>query len=232
MGTSNGRRISILAAQALLAALLLVLVVTALLVAPLRWLNPATSAFMLAYRVHAPDATLRHDWVGMDAIAPAMPLAVIAAEDQKFAEHTGFDFASIAEAMSETRTRTRGASTISQQLSKNLWLWGGRSFLRKGLEAWMTLALELLVPKRRILEIYLNVAEFGPGIYGVASASREYFDKPAAALTSTEAAQLAAVLPSPRRYSLRPPSPYVRERSVWILEQMQALGPGYLLSLR
>jgi monofunctional biosynthetic peptidoglycan transglycosylase len=163
-----------------------------------------------------------------------MRLAVVAAEDQKFPHHWGFDFESIADAVQEkgARGRPRGASTISQQVARNLFLWPGRSYLRKGLEAYFTVLLELLWPKRRILEVYLNVAEFGDGIYGIAAAAQAFFGKRPADLGRAEAALLAAVLPNPRRLHARNPSAYVRERALWIEEQMIHLGgPAYLQSL-
>lgn len=191
------------------------------LVLPLRWFDPATSAFMLR------DDTepLLHDWVAWDAIGAAPALAVIAAEDQRFAEHSGIDLASIREAIDgrDGGGRLRGASTITQQVAKNLYLWPGRSYLRKGLEAWLALVLEACLPKRRILEIYLNIAEFGPGIYGIGAASHHYFGRTPAQLSNAQAALLAAVLPSPRRFHADRPSAYLRERQRWILAQMDRL---------
>jgi len=149
-------------------------------------------------------------------------VAVLAAEDQKFPVHHGFDVAQIADALQTAGQGgpLRGASTLTQQTAKNLFLWGGQSWLRKGLEAALTTLLELLVPKRRILEIYLNVAELERGVYGVEAAARRCFGKPAARLDAAESALLAAVLPSPRRFSVGAPSDYVRERQRWILSQM------------
>jgi len=153
----------------------------------------------------------------------------VAAEDQKFPDHHGFDLSAIGDALA---TGDRGGSTISQQVTKNLLLWPGRSVLRKGIEAGLTVYLELLWPKQRILEVYLNVAELGPGIYGVGAASERLFDKPAARLNAREAALLAAVLPSPRRWSAAQPGPYVEERARNIRRQVQRLGgPGYLAQL-
>jgi len=168
---------------------------------------------------------LLHEWVVWNRMSDAAPLAVVAAEDQRFADHTGLDFASIQSSIekAERGGRLRGASTISQQLAKNLYLWPGRSFVRKGLEAYLTLLLEIFLSKKRILELYLNVAEFGPGIYGVGAAANYYFGRPAARLRDFEAALLAAVLPSPRRLHVDRPSPYVRERQFWILGQMGRL---------
>ncbi|WP_105631267.1 monofunctional biosynthetic peptidoglycan transglycosylase [Cronobacter dublinensis] len=166
------------------------------------------------------------DWVSMDEISPWMGLAVIAAEDQKFLEHWGFDMAAIQQAVShnERSSRIRGASTLSQQTAKNLFLWDGRSWLRKGLEAGLTLGIETVWSKRRILTVYLNIAEFGEGVFGVEEASQRYFNKPARRLTASEAALLAAVLPNPIRFKVSAPSGYVRARQQWILRQMRQLG--------
>src|SRR5258705_477427 len=144
-------------------------------------------------------------WAPYPSISRNLVLCVIAAEDQKFAAHSGFDVDAIVRAVEEQRRNPRGASTISQQLAKNLYLWPGRSFVRKGLEAYFTVWLEQTWPKRRILEVYLNVAEFGPGIFGAQAASDVMFGKPASQLTLREAALLAAVLPSPKRRSRRSP---------------------------
>ncbi|AFJ45498.1 monofunctional biosynthetic peptidoglycan transglycosylase [Shimwellia blattae] len=172
------------------------------------------------------------DWVGMDEISPWMPLAVIAAEDQKFPQHWGFDVQAIRMALDHNERhekRIRGASTLSQQTAKNLFLWDGRSWLRKGLEAGLTAGIETVWSKRRILTVYLNVAEFGEGIFGVEAAAQHYFHKPARRLTPSEAALLAAVLPNPLRYRANAPSGYVRTRQQWILRQMRQLGgTGYL----
>ncbi|WP_315708634.1 monofunctional biosynthetic peptidoglycan transglycosylase [Brenneria uluponensis] len=167
------------------------------------------------------------DWVSMDEIAPAMPLAVIAAEDQKFPYHWGFDFAAINAALRHNERyegRIRGASTLSQQTVKNLMLWDSRSWFRKGLEAGLTVAIELVWTKRRILTVYLNIAEFGPGVFGVERAARYYFKKPASRLTASEAAMLAAVLPNPIHYHANAPSVYVIRRQQWILRQMHQIG--------
>jgi monofunctional biosynthetic peptidoglycan transglycosylase len=205
----------------------------------LRWWPPATSAFMVEARLAAladGDSSfhLRHTWVDRERIAPAAQLAVIAAEDQKFPFHHGFDFDSIQDAMREqdAGVRSRGASTLSQQTAKNLFLWGGHSYVRKALEAWFTLLLELCWPKTRILTVYLNSAQFGPDVFGVEAAAETYFHKHAAALTRGQAAQLAAVLPNPVRLHADRPSAYVSERREWILGQMRDLGEfSYLRNL-
>ncbi|BDU71409.1 monofunctional biosynthetic peptidoglycan transglycosylase [Mesoterricola silvestris] len=168
----------------------------------------------------------RHQWVPLEDIAPAMGVAVIAAEDQNFPDHFGFDWKAIEKAVAhnEHSRRKRGASTVSQQTAKNLFLWESRSWVRKGFEVYFTLLLEAGWSKRRILEVYLNIVEFGDGIYGVEAASSRYFGKHAKALTPSEAALLAAVLPSPLKYRADAPSAYVRGRQEWILNQMRMLG--------
>ena len=190
---------------------------------PLRWIDPPTSSFMLR------DASGRepvfHAWVDWERIGAPAVYAVVAAEDQKFDAHFGIDVESIQSSIGDSRRGRplRGASTISQQVAKNLYLWPGRSFLRKGLEVWFTVLLEAFLPKRRILEIYLNVAQFGPGIYGIAAASQHFFQRPPTRLSDAEAALLAAVLPNPARLQVDRPSEYVRQRQAWILGQMQRL---------
>jgi monofunctional biosynthetic peptidoglycan transglycosylase len=199
-----------------------------------RYVDPPTSAYIVQSRAAALlGGELLHverRWTDLAQVSPWMALAVVAAEDQKFPAHHGFDLEAIGDAIEEGGDggRLRGASTISQQVAKNLFLWPGRSFVRKGLEAWLTAWIELLWPKRRILEVYLNVAEFGPGVFGAEAASRRFFGKPASALQPGEAALLAAVLPSPRRLRADAPSPYVAQRAEQILRQMDRLGPGYL----
>ena len=202
----------------------------------LRWINPFYTAFMAEAQLDAwanrdPNYVFRHSWVDLDRISPNLPLAVVASEDQKFPEHWGFDVEAIekAYALNQHSHKVRGASTISQQVAKNLFLWSGRSYFRKGLEAYFTILIESLWPKRRILEVYLNVAEFGYGTYGAEAAAKRYFHKPAARLTRGDAAVLAAVLPNPERFSAAAPSHYVQQRREWILGQMQALGGPEML---
>lgn len=199
-----------------------------------RYVNPPTSAFMLSYTVANPDKDVQQQWVNLTDISPWMPLAVVASEDQRFPEHWGVDFSAIRKALAEYRSGEglRGASTITQQTAKNLFLWNGRSFVRKTLEAGLALALDGLWPKRRILEVYLNIAEFGPGIYGVEAASKFYFGISARRLSAEQAARLAAVLPNPKVLSVGSPSPYVRDRVFWIRGQMDQLsGLQYLKGL-
>ena len=218
-----------------LSALALVLL-SCLAVLMLRWVPPFSSAFMLEARIHATlagNSRYRTDfeWVNLEQISPNAAVAVIASEDQQFPFHAGFDFKSIRESVraSEHGKKLRGASTISQQVAKNLFLWPG-GFVRKAFEAYFTVLIETCWPKRRILEIYLNIAEFGFGIYGAEAAAQHFFHKPAAHLTRSDAAILAAVLPSPEHYSASQLSPYVQRRREWILEQMQALGGPEMLN--
>lgn len=215
----------------LVAALLLGVASSWLLVLVLRFVPPPTSAVMLErfanqrWQGHS-QFRIRQHWVPWRAISPWAPLAVMAGEDQKFPFHHGFDLESIQQAIDEADAgaRLRGASTISQQTAKNLFLWNGRSFVRKGLEAYFTVMLELTWPKQRILEVYLNIAEFGDGIYGIDAASRTFFHVAPARLDAAQAARLAAVLPSPRRLHADAPSAYVLRRSHWIRLQMNQLG--------
>ncbi|MET0279866.1 MAG: monofunctional biosynthetic peptidoglycan transglycosylase [Steroidobacteraceae bacterium] len=209
-------------------------------VAALRFVDPWSSAFIEQARIAAwfdedpRPLNLRHQWRDYGQISPQLGLAVVASEDQRFPEHGGFDFKQIEKALDEAERggRARGASTISQQVAKNLFLWNGRSYLRKGLEAWYTVLIEMLWPKQRILEVYLNIAEFGRGVYGAEAAAQAFFRKPAARLGSGEAARLAAVLPSPLRMRADAPSSYVLRRQGQIERQMAALGGvGYLASL-
>jgi monofunctional glycosyltransferase len=207
--------------------------VSVLQVLVLRFVDPPFSAFMAARQVSAwADGDWRtriaYQWRDLDRMAPSLPLALVAAEDQNFPVHYGFDFKAIEKARrSNARGRkVRGASTISQQVAKNLFLWSGRSWVRKGVEAWYTVLIEALWPKRRILEVYANIAEFGDGVYGAQAASRRFFGKDANRLTAAESARLAAVLPSPRRYDARRPGPYVQRRSNGIQRQMRQLGGG------
>ncbi len=203
----------------------------------LRWFNPPLSAFMAEATVAAwigrdRDYSLHHRWVDLAQISPNLALAVVASEDQKFPEHWGFDVEAIEKAyqLNQHSHRVRGASTISQQVAKNLFLWSGRSYFRKALEAYFTVLIETCWPKRRILEIYLNIAEFGKGTFGAEAAAEQFLHKTAARLTRSDAAVMAAVLPNPERYLITAPSRYVEQRRAWILDQMQALGGPEMLS--
>jgi len=212
------------------------IVVSVLAVVLLRWINPRISAFMLEATVAAwidrdHDYELRHQWVDLQRISPNLALAVVASEDQKFPDHWGFDVEAIEKAyqLNQHSHRVRGASTISQQVAKNLFLWSGRSYFRKGLEAYFTVLIETFWPKRRILEVYLNSAEFGTGTFGAEAAAQRYFHKPAARLTRADAALMAAVLPNPQRFLIAAPSRYIEQRRAWIEGQMQALGGPEML---
>jgi monofunctional biosynthetic peptidoglycan transglycosylase len=204
----------------------------------LRVWHPITSAFMLEEQSAAFAAGDRryqnhYEWVDYARIAPPASLAVMASEDQRFPFHHGFDVDSIhaAEINNAEGGRLHGASTISQQLAKNLFLWPGRSYFRKAVEAWFTVLLETLWPKQRILETYLNVVQFGPGIFGVEAAAHAFFHVSAAQLTASDAALLAAVLPNPERLHADRPSRYLLERRDWILGQMRTLAEANYLSL-
>jgi len=202
----------------------------------MRWMDPWYSAFMLdaafdASRAGKTNYQTDYRWADLEQISPHAAVAVIAAEDQFFPFHTGFDFKSIREAVrhneaqvGKKRPRVRGASTITQQVAKNLFLWPGRSYLRKGLEVYFTLLIELTWPKERIIEVYLNVAQFGDGIYGVEAAAQRFYRMPAARLGRYESAMLAAVLPNPITFKVNAPSDYVYKRRDWILAQMRGLG--------
>jgi len=210
----------------------------------MRWMDPWYSAFMLdaaldASRAGKTNYHTDYRWANLEQVSPHAAVAVIAAEDQFFPFHTGFDFKSIREAVRSNekqskrrKPRVRGASTISQQVAKNLFLWPGRSYFRKGCEAYFTLLIELTWPKERILEVYLNVAQFGDGIYGVEAAAQRFYRMPAARLGRYESATLAAVLPNPITFKANAPSVYVTKRRDWILAQMRGLGgPSYLEEL-
>jgi monofunctional biosynthetic peptidoglycan transglycosylase len=203
-----------------------------------KWVDPKITAFMIQDKLEAirkkEKTTLRREWADLKNISPSMQVAVIAAEDQNFSDHHGFDFEAIEKAIKHNQRsrRLRGASTISQQVAKNLFLWPGRSFMRKGLEAYFTTVIELLWSKKRILEVYLNTVELGKHTFGVEAASKLYFNTSAKRLTPEQAALLAAILPNPHRFSARNPSRYIMSRKYWVLRQMQFLGESdYLKGL-
>ncbi len=190
----------------------------------LRWIDPPITLTQLGSVFQGYG--LSRDYVSIKNISPNMRLAVMASEDQLFPDHDGFDWTSIKKALKHNKrkpTRVRGASTISQQVAKNVFLWQGRSWVRKGLEVYFTFMIETFWSKERILSVYLNVAEMGKGIFGVEAASQKYFKKPAKKLTRGEAAQLAAVLPNPKKYAVRPLSNFVQRRAAWIQRQMNNL---------
>jgi len=180
-------------------------------------------------------APMHREWIDLAAMSPSLLRSVVAAEDAHFCKHHGIDWGALREAIDDARedgTAFRGASTITQQVAKNLFLWQGGGWVRKGIEAWYTLLIELLWPKTRILEVYANIAEFGDGIYGAQAASRSYWRKDANRLSLAESARLAAVLPSPRRYSVARPGPFVQRRANWIQRQVRQIGgPAYLDTL-
>jgi len=189
----------------------------------LKFVPPPVSAMMLAQP--GPLREIRYEWRDRPQIAAVVARAVIASEDQRFLAHHGFDFEQLHIALDEYRAgdELRGASTITQQVAKNLFLWSGRSFVRKGLEAYFTVLLEACWSKQRILEVYLNVVELGDGVFGVEAAARRFFGVHASALSPEQAALLAAVLPNPRKLHVDKPSAYVRGRESWILGQMRLL---------
>ena len=221
------RRAPRLAGWALLGLIMLILI--------LRFVPPPGSAFMLIRHGErlfgtAPGPSIMYFWTPMKSISGHMALAVVAAEDQNFPDHFGFDVDAIARAMkhNEKLRTVRGASPISQQVAKNLFLWSGRSYVRKGLEAGLTVLIEVLWSKERILEVYLNIAEFGDGTYGVGAAAKRFFGTTPANLSQHEAALLAAALPSPRKLFAQRPSAYLRQRANWVQTQMRQLGPNYV----
>lgn len=173
------------------------------------------------------DVRLYKDWVSISKISKHAPQAVIAAEDQKFLEHKGFDFEAMEKAWENNKKgkRIKGASTITQQTVKNVFLWPSRSYVRKGLEAYFTVLVELIWSKERIIEVYLNVIEMGDGIYGIEAASQAYYKIPATKLNRSQAALIAAVLPNPRRWTPKRPTGYIRGRQSWIMRQMNNLEP-------
>lgn len=204
-----------------------VILLLALSVLAFRWLPVPTTSFMLQS-----GTPVDYQWVDIEQISPYMALAVVAAEDQRFPEHSGLDMVEIEKALNSDSGPPRGASTITQQVAKNLYLWGGRNYLRKGIEAGIALLIELSWSKERILEVYLNIAQFGDGVYGVEAASWRYFNRPAAALSRQQSALLAAVLPNPEIYHVENPQGWTRGRQRWILNQMRNLGGvDYLDSL-
>lgn len=206
---------------------LLVVAASISIVILLRWINPPTTSFMIRKSIQSSQSGgIAYRWVDWDNISDYVKIAAITSEDQRFPQHNGFDFEAIEKALQESRQgdRLRGASTITQQTAKNLFLWPGRSIIRKGIEAYFTMLIELFWSKKRILEVYLNVAQFGRNTFGVEAASRTYFHTSAAHLNMAQSALLVTALPSPERYDLADPSPYMVERRNWVLRQMFHLG--------
>ena len=195
-----------------------------------RWIPIPLTPLMLIrcveHKMDGKEMKLNKDWVSLDEIAPSLQLAVVCSEDQNFIKHNGFDFEAIEKAMdyNETHTKTRGASTISQQTAKNVFLWQGRSYLRKGLEVYFTFLIETFWSKERIMEVYLNVIEMGDGIYGAQAASKTFFKKEAKYMSKSECATIAAVLPNPRKFNAGKPSAYTQKRRGWVMNQMSLWG--------
>lgn len=198
-----------------------------LMVVIYKWVPVPFTPLMAIRYFENPEEELRHDWVPAEEISNNLKIAVIASEDQNFPTHNGFDYEAIQKAMEENKKgkRVRGASTISQQTAKNVFLWPQRSWFRKGLEVYFTFLIELFWSKERILEVYLNSIEMGKGIYGAEAASQAWFGKSAANLTAYEAAAIAAILPNPRQYRANPASSFIQRRQSWIVRQMRNLGP-------
>lgn len=213
----------------LTAAFLAVSILSVLL---LRWINPPTTSFMLQNQWGADeDFKLHYQWTDWKDISPHIKMAAITSEDQSFAGHWGIDLESIQKAIKEYERGQglRGASTITQQVAKNLYLWGGQSYIRKGIEAYFALLIELLWPKQRILEMYLNIVEFGDGVYGVHAAADRYLNTTPANLTKWQSAFMVTALPAPKRYNLDNPSEYMLKRSSWVMRYMDLLGNSYYL---
>jgi monofunctional biosynthetic peptidoglycan transglycosylase len=223
VGKARRRSLAKRLTHGLAAALLAVLLASVAAVLALRVLPPPATAMMIERPGRLHDVI--YAWRDRAHISTNTARAFIAAEDQRFLQHHGFDFDSMQRALDDYAAGDdlRGASTISQQVAKNLFLWSGRSFVRKGLEAYFTVLLETCWPKQRILEVYLNVAELGDGVFGVEAAAERFYGVHASALTAEQAALLAAVLPNPHRLHVDRPSFYVQERQAWILEQMELL---------
>ncbi|WP_409526498.1 monofunctional biosynthetic peptidoglycan transglycosylase [Nitrincola sp. MINF-07-Sa-05] len=222
------RRLLRLSFRYLFLALLIWVGFSLLLIVPLKWINPPITMVMADrwFNNSSDDFTLRQTWLSWDEIPTHAALAVVASEDQRFPLHHGFDITAIQQALSERERRgqLRGASTISQQVARNLYLWTSRSWIRKGVEAWFTLLIELTWSKQRILEVYLNIAEWGEGVFGIEEASLHHFGRPAAQLTPMQAALLASTLPSPLRYDPAKPADHLLNRANWNLEQQRRLG--------
>ncbi len=212
---------------------LLIIAATVLWAALYRYVNPPLTPLMVI-GYFGGKRTIKKEWSDYKNISNYMKLAAIAAEDQKFPLHDGFDIESIKDAIDEKLSgdRLRGASTISQQTAKNVFLWPSRTWMRKAAEAYFTFLIEKMWGKKRILEVYLNVIETGKGVYGVGKAGEIYFGKSAGSLTKEESALIAAILPNPVRMSAVKPSGYVRERQLWIMGQMDNLGTGYLKKIK
>lgn len=190
----------------------------------LKWVDPPITVTQFGSMLNGNG--MKRDYVSLKEISPHASLAVMAAEDQLFPDHNGFDIKSIQKALNTNKKKTsrlRGASTISQQVAKNVFLWQGRSWLRKGMEVYFTFMIEMIWGKKRILEVYLNVAEMGKGVFGIEAAAQKHFKKTARKLTRTESAKIAACLPNPKKYAVNPASNYILKRYPWVLRQMDNL---------
>ena len=214
-------------------SLLSLVIIPVVLVVSLRWFDPPITAFMLGDKATNFENKINYEWKDWNQISPSAPLAVVAAEDQHFTSHFGFDVNQLKQVLMEYQegARLQSTTTITQQTAKNLFLWSGQNFLRKGLEAWLTLLMETCLNKQRILEIYLNVVEFGPGVYGIEAASQTFFFKPASELSHKESALLAAVLLNPQQYRIDSPSAFIEQRQRWIMQQMKILGQSTSLHI-
>jgi monofunctional biosynthetic peptidoglycan transglycosylase len=201
-------------------------IITIFFVILYKWVPVPFTPLMAIRYFENPEEPIQHDWVPISKISPHLQLAVISSEDQNFLNHSGFDIKAIEKAIDENKRgkRVRGASSISQQTAKNVFLWPQRSWIRKGLEVYFTFMIELFWSKERILEVYLNSIEMGKGIYGAEAASLAWFNKPAVKLSAYEAAAIAAILPNPRQYRANPASNFINQRKNWIVRQMQNYG--------
>lgn len=204
--------------------LIILFIIQLVYIVVLKWIDPPITITQIVSV--AEGHGLKRDYISMDDISPNARLAIIASEDQLFPDHNGFDIKSIETVITQGAKKTgrmRGASTISQQVAKNVFLWQGRSWVRKGVEAYFTFMIEKIWGKKRILEVYLNVAEMGKGVFGIEAAARQYFNKSAKKLSRREAAMIAACLPNPKKYVVKPPSRYISQRYPWIMRQMTNL---------
>lgn len=211
-------------------AILVFLIMSILSVIVFRWIPVPITPLMIIRDLEQlgkdKGIVMQHDWVPLKEISPKLQLAVVCSEDQNYLKHFGFDLGAIKKAMKENEEgkRIRGASTITQQTAKNVFLWQGKSYLRKGLEVWFTLLIEIFWSKERIMEVYLNSIEMGKGVYGAQAACQFWFNKSAKKLTKDEAAAIAAILPNPLQYKANPPSIYITKRKAWIKQQMNFWG--------
>jgi len=214
--------------------LLLLIGASILITLAFRWINPPYTSFMIVQRISTEFVPYKINWASIKDISPHLLISAVASEDQKFPNHYGFDFKAIQSALESNKQQKslRGASTITQQVAKNIFLWPKKSFFRKGLEAYFALLIETLWPKWRILEVYLNIAEFGPNIFGAKNAAYIYYKKSTKQLTQLEAATLVAVLPNPHQLHASQPSSYVLQRAEHISNQARSLGgAGYLKNI-